>query len=209
MRTLSVAETIGKGIVSVPETLFDGLMRTGEGLAFWNSDEEVKIGLQNERAYKALRFIFKYGIDDYNSPVEKAIRIILVNFYDSLPKKERKKVIDFAINKSVFTSSKLITSAILSQFIARRVSKRIVASYVVKSLLKATMSGEFTLLSMQGLLYKAGKASDKLKNKFPKIYWELRRKNLDMIYFLIEKPMTKYLEAIRLARMKLPVKIGV
>ena len=36
---------------------------------------------------------------------------------------------------------------------------------------------------------------------------EMRNQNLDMLYFLIEKPMEKYLDAIRLARMKLPIKI--
>lgn len=208
MKVLSAAEAIGDGVISVPETLLDGLIRTGEGLAFWDSDEEVKIGLQNERAYKALKALFRYGVENYNSPIEKSIRIILVNFYKSLSKSDREKVINSATNHGVFVSSKLITSAILSQLIARRVSKRIVTNYIVKSLLKITMSGEFTLLSIQGLLFKAGKASDRLKSKFPKIYWEMRRNNLDMIYFLIEKSMSKYLNAIRLARMKLPIKIN-
>lgn len=29
---LSTLEAVGSGVISVPETLFDGLLRTGEGL---------------------------------------------------------------------------------------------------------------------------------------------------------------------------------
>ena len=36
---------------------------------------------------------------------------------------------------------------------------------------------------------------------------EMRNANVDMLFFLIEKPMEKYLNYIRLARMRLPVKI--
>jgi hypothetical protein len=78
---------------------------------------------------------------------------------------------------------------------------------VIKKFYKYTASIEFTLIGAQGTLYQAGAASKRLERKFPIIFMEMRNENLDMIYFLIEKPMEKYLNAIRILRMGLPFKI--
>jgi hypothetical protein len=208
MRALTVAEAIGEGIISVPETLLDGLKRTKQGLEFWNIEQEVKIGGQNERAYKALKALYKYGIADYNSPIQKAIRIILVNFFEALPDAEKKKVIDAIFKKGVYFGAKFAASIGLSMYVSGEIVERVAKNAVAQQLCKYLGSAELTLLSLQGVLYKAGAASERLEKKFPKIYWELRRKNLDMIYFLIEKPMAKYLEVIRLSRMKSPIKLS-
>ena len=204
---MSILEALGEGVISIPETLWDGVKRTGEGLAFWDTREEIKIGGQNERAYEALKEIFKYGIADYNSPIEQTIRIILYHFYESLPKSQRNKIISAAKHKSIFVTSKVMTSATLSEFVARRLAKKIIGSTVMRILIKQIVKVEFNLVAMQGLLYKAGAASDRLKAKFPRIWFELKKHNLDMVYFLIERPMKPYLEAVRLNRIKLHVKL--
>jgi hypothetical protein len=207
MKALTVAEAIGDGVTSVPETLLDGLKRTAEGLEFWDTEQEVKIGGQNERAFAALKELAKYGIANFNSPVEKAIRIILFHFYENLPKAEKQKVIDAISRKGIYTTSKLATSAILSQIIAFRVTKAIMRGAAIKMLFRVLSSAELTLLSVQGLLYKAGAASDRLRKKYPIIFMQMRNQNVDMLYFLIEKPMAKYMDAIRLLKMKLPVNL--
>jgi len=207
MRPMSILEALGEGVISVPETLWDGVKRTGEGLAFWDTKEEVKIGGQNERAYEVLKEIFKYGIADYHSPIEQTIRIILYHFYESLPHAEKKRIVNAAARKGLFLTSKVITSAALSVVVAKFIVKKLGKDVVLKKLLGIIVRAEFNLLAMQGLLYKAGAASDRLRAKFPRIWSELRRRNLDMVYFLVEKPMHRYLEAIRLNRMCLPAKL--
>lgn len=207
MRALTIAEAIGEGVISVPETLLDGVKRTAEGWEFWDKEQEVKIDEQNKRAYRALKKIIKYGVKGFHSPIEKAVRIILFHFYESLPKKQRDKLLDAAIAKGLHVGSKTLTSMGLSYVISTRLTNKIIASEAIKKVFRYTMSVEFTLLSMQGLLYQAGAASDRLQKKFPAIFVEMRNKDLDMIYFLIEKPMNKYLEAIRLGRMRLPVEL--
>jgi len=203
MSFLTITESIGDGVISVPETLWDGIKRTGQGLAFWNTDEEIKIAGQNDRAYEALKGMIKYGVSNYNSPIVKAIQIILYNYYESLPDSEKKKIISTTIDKGFFVAGKMVTSITLSQFVADKIAKKIIANSVMKKLFRFTISSEFTLLAMQGLLYKAGAASDRLKKQYPRIYMQLYIKNLDMVYFLIEESMQKYLNAIRLNGMQL------
>ena len=118
-------------------------------------------------------------------------------------------MVDAASKKGVFIASKVTASMGLSYYISKELTKKILANAVVKKIFRYTTSAEFTLLSIQGLLYQAGAASDKLQKKFPIIFMEMRSQNLDMIYFLIEKPMVKYLEAIRLVRMGMPIEIGI
>ncbi len=170
MRPMSVLEALGEGVVSVPETLWDGIKRTGQGLEFWNGQEQDKIGAQDIRAYEALKEIYNYGISNYNSPVEKAVRIILYHFYESLPRAEKEKVVDAAKHKGILVTSKTVTSVALSEFVANRLSKKIIDSTIMKMLIKQLVKLEFNIVAMQGLLYKAGAASDRLKSKFPRIY---------------------------------------
>lgn len=208
MRALTVAEAIGQGVLSVPETLLDGLKRTAEGLEFWDVEQEIKIGGQNERALKALKKLYQFGLSTYNSPIEKAVRIILFHFYESLPKTEKEKISNLAVTKGIFMSSKLITSTALSAYVSDKIAKKIIVTDLIKRIFKYVSSVELTLLTMQGILYRAGSASERLRKKFPIIFMEMRNKNLDMLYFLIEHPMTKYLEALRLNRMNLPITLS-
>ncbi len=207
MKALSIAEALGQGMISVPETLWDGIKRTGQGLAFWDTEEEIKIGEQNRRAYHVLLDVIRYGIIKRNSPVEKAIRIILYNFYESLSPSAKEKVIEAAVLKGCFLWGKSISSAGLANYSSEVFIEQLAANSTIKTFLKFTMGATFSLLAMQGLLYKAGAASDRLRAKHPKLYQQLRAKNLDMIYFLIEKPAQKYLDAIRLKRMKMEISI--
>lgn len=51
------------------------------------------------------------------------------------------------------------------------------------------------------MVEEAARASHRLRSKHPLIYKLFRKKDLDMIYFLIEKPMEEtYLKAIQAAQ---------
>ena len=71
------------------------------------------------------------------------------------------------------------------------------------------IGAEFSLITMQGILYDAGAASDRLRVRYPRVWADLRNHNLDMVYFLIEKPMQKYLDVMRLNNMKLYVQLRI
>ena len=207
MHPMSIAEALGEGIVSVPETLLDGIKRTGQGLAFWDKAQEVKIGHQNNRGYAVLKGVLRYGIAQRDSPVERAARIILFNFYESLPSAEKKRLIHAAGKKGWFIVGKSSTSLALSYSAGRLFINHLALKSVTKAVSIFTMSIEFNLLAMQGVLYKAGAASDRLKSQHPRIYSQLKVKDLDMVYFIIEKPMQQYLNAIRHSRMQLGVSV--
>jgi hypothetical protein len=204
MKLKFIADDLWDGIKSLPSDLFDGMKRTGEGLEFWNKEQEIKIGGQNDRAYNVLCEIIKYGLK-YPSPIFRAIKIILSHFYESLSKEDIKKAIEAAAIKGIKVSGKLAVSYSLSVAIARIIEQKVIGSIVYKKMLGYIARMELNLLAMQGILYKAGQASDKLKCQFPKIWLELSAQNLDMIYFLIEEPMQKYLDAIRYHYLKMPI----
>lgn len=107
----------------------------------------------------------------------------------------------------ISTASKLVSSALLSQYFGSEVSKAIARSAIVKFLFRTLPSTEFTLLSAQGILYKASAASGRLQKKYPVIFMEMRNKDLDIFYFILEKPMEEYMNAIRMLRMRLPVNL--
>ena len=111
MKALTIAEALGEGVVSVPITLWDGLRRTVEGYEVGNTEQEVKVAQQDDRALIALKGVFKYGIRDYNSPISKAIRIILIHFYESLSVDQKEKIKQALVKKGVYLTSKMITSS--------------------------------------------------------------------------------------------------
>jgi len=88
VNTITVAEAVGKGVYSVPETLLEGLKRSGESLEFWNQDMMNKIGGENERAFKLLIKFGKSVLNGTNSPLNKAIEIIVRHFLNVLPEEE-------------------------------------------------------------------------------------------------------------------------
>jgi hypothetical protein len=201
MKALTIAEALGDGAISVPITLWDGLKRTVEGYEVENQQQEVKIAQQDDRAAAVLKELFKYGIENYNSPLEKTIRIILHDFYQSLSESERDKLKTAGAKKIWYVVGKSSASLGLSYSAGRLILDRLAMQGVVKALFKYTMSIELSLLAMQGVLYKAGAASDRLKAKYPRVWLQLKKYDLDMIYFLVERPLQKYMEVMRMKRM--------
>ncbi|CAN0606719.1 unnamed protein product [Ectocarpus sp. 12 AP-2014] len=53
---------------------------------------------------------------------------------------------------------------------------------------------------MQGLLQRGSQASQRLQSMAPDLHQLLRQDGLDMMYFLVEKPMQKHIQAIAAAR---------
>lgn len=194
MKALTLAESMGKGILAIPKTLIEGLIRTEQGLEFWDVDEQVKIGGQNERAFEALGKLRKYGFIGVKSPIFKLVRIILFHYYETLPENVKHKLFDQSQGQGAYLTTKVAGNYFLSQYVAKFVTKNLVDRAVF---MQYMVKMEFTLLTVQGILYHAGAASERLKKKFPKIYFELRKEHLDMLYFIVEEPMKKYLNAIR------------
>jgi hypothetical protein len=201
METLAIAEGLVDGVKAVPPTLWHGIERVVE---FYSSPEEKeKIQGQNYRAYLALGELVRYGLHGVHSPLTKLIAIILYHYYESLPNGEKEKIRESASKKTAYMGSKIYTSGELSAFIARRIAKQMVKGSAAAWFSKVAIRGSFTELSLLGLLEKAGDASDRLKALFPRIWRDLMLKDLDMLYFIVEHPMKKYLDAIRRKRWNL------
>ncbi|MDF0604793.1 hypothetical protein HZU77_003870 [Neisseriaceae bacterium TC5R-5] len=61
------------------------------------------------------------------------------------------------------------------------------------------------LVLIQGTLQRSSLAAQRLKRKNATLYSFLQQENLQYLYFLLEKPMEKYIDAANLAEQNLPL----
>lgn len=200
MKILTIAESLGEGIIALPKTLWHGIERTGQdvGLGGLNSFDEA--WGQNWRLLKLLYNIPRFAYAHAQNPLVQAIEIILKHYYETLPSCARKRIADEAINKMAYFAGKAYFNRLFVRAIAMKISKKIIGNSVLKKIARVAVKESGLILSIQGTIYESAQASQRLKAKFPKIYSEMKKRDLDMLYFLVEKPMAKYLNAIRMSR---------
>ena len=149
----------------------------------------------------------RYAISDGKNPITAIVTIIMsrsyVGFSDELMAKLAKAA-GLALTK---TAGRAMIGKALAQKIARRIAFKIAASAAYKKLAKklglssaARSTGigmPISMLLLQGVAQRASAASRRLRAKYPALYNELEAAGgLDMLFFLVEKPMNHQLEAI-------------
>ncbi|MGQ8816856.1 hypothetical protein [Serratia sp. NA_13] len=85
-----------------------------------------------------------------------------------------------------YITIKVVTDAVISVVISRMTRISI-----------GTIAGG---LVVQGMIARAAEASRKLLNGNPELYWKLRKQDFDMLYFVFEGPLAKYIQLSRLHR---------
>jgi hypothetical protein len=187
-----------QGVLSLPETFWHGIERTGQDIGLEGITSFEEAWGQNWRLMVLLEKTVKYGVmGAKHSPLIEAMIIILERYYHSLPQKEKKEV-DSKLQKVVARKlGKLTAGTLFSIGVAKRISNKIIVDSFLRGLAKNLVKGVGTILSIQGIIYTSAQASQRLKYKYPKIYFKMKEKDLDMLYFLLEKPMQKYLRAIK------------
>ncbi len=201
MRVLTLLESIGDGIISLPETLWHGIERTGRDLGFDGSQPFEEAWAQNWRLLKLLEHTVKYVVRDYRTPLVRSVEIIFKNYYETLPECAKRKINNAAGKKVAYLGGKIAVNAIVVKEIAKKISDKLMKTTFFTRIPKLLIKEAGLILSIQGTIYKSAQASERLKAKFPKIWLEMKKHDLDMLYFLIEKPMQKYLNAIRMNKM--------
>ncbi len=211
-----VATALGNGVYSVGEDIFYGAERTVEGIGLAGFDRSAEIGIENEYLARNLTALAKYGLQGPNSPLREIIVKILERYYGSFPEVAIRKLAKAAGIGGAYVAGRLVLGKKLATTIAVKVAKRIAATTAYKQLAKklgvsgaagATGVGAVVSLAMlQGVAQRASKASKRLKSKHPALWKDLRRqKGLDMLFFLVEKPLAKYLNAIEAAHKNSPL----
>lgn len=208
---VSAATAIGNGIYSVGEDLYYGTERTAEGLLIDGVDRAAEIGTENELLANLLQDLFKYGVTAPESPLFKIVSEIMAKYYENVPEDLLKKIAKAAaISVGGYTVGRMVIGKTVATAIAKKVAVKVAQTTAYKQFAKklgvSAAAGStgigipITLTMFQGVAQRSSHASKRLREGHPMLYRDLRRqKGLDMLYFLVEKPLKPYLDGIALA----------
>ncbi len=207
---IDVTVALGKGIYSVGQDIALGVERTGEGLGLGDDGRTATIGYENRAMVSLVEEFIKYGISDQRSPLYKSIVHVLEHYYSYFPDQAISALAKQAGVGAGYTIGRMVIGKKLATAVATRIAMAIAASAAYKQIAKrigvsagASATGIGTpigLLMMQGFMQRSSHASMRLKNKSPKLYTLLHRNgDLQLLYFLLEKPLEKHVEAISTA----------
>lgn len=204
---VDVATALGKGVYSVGEDIVLGAERTAEGLGMRGTSRISQIGRENELLVGLMTDLFRYGVTMPNSPLYDIISTILLEYYDKFPEEALQKLAKAGGLGLGYMSGRMVIGKMLATKVTTVIAMKIAQSAAYKQFAKkigvsagvgATGIGvPITLLMIQGVGQRASAGSQRLRGKYPTLYNKLRaKKGLDLLYFLVEKPMAKHLDAI-------------
>jgi hypothetical protein len=204
---VDVTTALGRGIYSVGQDIVLGVERTGEGFGAGGSGRQIQIARENEIIVGLIRDLFRYGIDAPQSPLFRIISMILEEYYAKFPEEALRKLAKAAGIGGAYVLGRMVIGKALVTAVAKVIAVKLAASAAYKQLAKklAVSAGAgatgigvpITLLMIQGVAQRASDASMRLRKNFPQLHRKLRAANgLDMLFFLVEKPLDKHLRAI-------------
>lgn len=207
---IDITVAIGRGIYSVGEDIVLGLERTGEGLGLGQDGRMASIGYENNAMIGLIENMIKLGVDDRRSPLYRSIAHVLEHYYSYFPDSAIEYLAKQAGIGAGYTAGRMLIGKKLAEAVAARIAVVVATSALFKQIAtriglsagtSATGIGApIGLLMMQGLLQRSSHAAMRLAEKSPALYKTLERNgDLQLLYFLIEKPMSKYIDAIAAA----------
>lgn len=204
---LDMSLALGQGVYSVGQDVILGFDRTTEGLGLGKNGRVAQIGFENNVLAGMLSDLVQLGINNKDNPLFKAISIILENYYMSLSDEDIQTVAKKVGIAASYSLGRMVLGKKLAEAIALRIATSIATTAAFKMLaskigvasgVSATGIGvPIGLLMMQGVLQRSSLASQRLRVNRPQLYKALQQRgNLQFIYFILEKPMEKHINAI-------------
>ncbi|MBN1089892.1 MULTISPECIES: hypothetical protein [Pantoea] len=188
MDAKQIAYGIVEGMSSIPSGMYQGVVRTWEGSGLAGSDLKNRNQRETERFMRLIK-----ATADRHEPIRQLITIVINDFYAKLDN-ESKQAIDSKLGYGAGRMGGRIGSQFfLAQFIAKRILTRILTVEAFKRFVRVGSSLSLNILMVQGLIEEASVASRRMQNRFPMTYSKVSRMNLDMVYFLVERPLEPYL----------------
>ena len=153
---------------------------------------------------------FKYAMSDHGNPLYKSILLVLEHYYSYFPESAITLLANKAGIAAGYSAGRMLIGKKLAEVVASKIAIAIAASSAYRQIAKrigvsagASATGvglPIGLLMMQGLMQRSSHAAMRLRQKSPELYFILQRNgDLQLIYFLLEKPMEKYIHAISAA----------
>jgi hypothetical protein len=207
---VDVTVALGKGIYSVGQDIALGIERTGEGLGLGSDGRSATIGYENSAMVTLIEDFFRYGFSDQRSPLYKSIAHVLEHYYSYFPDEAISFLAKQAGIGAGHTIGRMVIGKKLATAVAARIAMAVAASTAYKQIAKrigvsagASATGIGTpigLLMMQGVMQRSSHASLRLRNLSPALYAILQKNgDLQLLYFLLEQPLEKHLDAISMA----------
>lgn len=207
----TIANGIANGFYSLYEDLVLGIQRTGEGLGLGKNGRVTEIGHENYALKNLLIKISKHGLSSELSPLYCIILIVLEAYYSHYPEetltkiaKQSKILISHKVGRTIIgkTIAKKTAIKIAMIISSSALYKSITAKTGLSSSFSATGIGvPISLILIQGTLQRASHSAYRLYEKCPELYLILQRNDdLHLLYFMIEKPMEKYINGIMSAK---------
>ncbi len=199
---------LGRGILSVGEDVVLGTERIIESWGVKGLDRSAEIGRENSQALQILRSVFRSGTST-GGVLYTLVSIVTVSLMTKViseqltdEQKERllqpigKNLKKGAIEKIAHILGRSLIGKKLLTKIVQRIVREIANTALYKRLARrmgVSASAKATGIGIPvgatiwfGILQRASRSSQRLRAQNPKLYSELRRRDLDMAYFLIE-----------------------
>ncbi|MDQ9474993.1 hypothetical protein ACUNGS_19585 [Serratia sp. IR-2025] len=194
MRAYDLAKAVFDGVVTIPADFYFGLERSFEDLNLTAGGflYQSRNRAEDERFLRGITQVFRN-----KNVLFDMVKFIVNDVLEKLPEPAVKKICEGITLSSATYISKTQAQTLISFAIATRVVKSAVSTQLIRfgrfntiGLIYATM--------IQGTIARAARSSRKLLNENPKLYYALKKKNWDMLYFLVESTLDKFLMLDRL-----------
>ncbi|MGQ8774589.1 hypothetical protein ACUTQ5_09205 [Serratia sp. NA_112.1] len=129
-------------------------------------------------------------------PLRKLITIVMTDFYKKLSDEGRSSV----NNKLLYGGGRLVGRTggqfTVAYMAGNMILRKATSTLVYKNFVRFGASVALNMVMLQGLIEEAGRASRRMKSKYPMLYYKVESQRLDMVYFLVENYLEPYIKYI-------------
>ncbi|QCT22507.1 hypothetical protein FEM41_24140 [Jejubacter calystegiae] len=183
-----IAHGILDGLSSIPHGMYLGVVRTWEDLGVTGNREKYRNQEETERFFLMIK-----SLGNPESPLRRLITIVITEFYQKLDERG-KAAVDNQLGYGAGAIGARVTGQIvIAQTVASQIIKRVMIDKAFQHFVRFTTSAFLNVVMIQGLIEESARASRRMSKRFPMTYIRVKRENLDMVYFLVEKQLEPYL----------------
>ena len=192
--SLDFLTDVGRSISRIPFNLFDGVKEISKMSGIEGKRNFLQAWRTNTRFAELVLQLLKTPFTKHG-PILQIVFIVTKEYFKHFPD----QVLVAAAKKAGIIISERASKALILNELADAVTIGIVWACGINMALKKTIrtiiGSTLLIVMIEGAIERAERASQQLKATCPAIYHQLRIRNLDLGYFLVEKPLKKYIEA--------------
>jgi|GEM_PF-5715676 hypothetical protein len=198
---LELVGVVERSVVRVPVNLFNGVKEIGKMSGFSGKRKFFSSWLSNIRFVEFLYALIKTPFVQHG-PLYRIIYIIVKVYLEQFPEDALKKTAEGLGLLFARRAGKIILVPVLAEFLTEQIMCACGVKLALREVLSSVVGAALAIALYEGTVEQAEAASKLLKAHHPNIYHELRIRNLDMGYFMVEKPLNTFLKKHKVAYTK-------